>query len=113
MLIGDAFSRKSLRHNTRISHRPRPRRGEGGCGVGLAVNSPTPAPFWKQQQPSPILPVSFAGKLFEQFPRGPGRRGGWRILKQGRATAFSKLIAGGLPLQDALVTSGLIGATGE
>ena len=32
---------------------------------------------------------------------------------QGRATAFSKLIAGGLPVQDALVTSGLIGATGE
>ena len=68
MLIGDAF-RKSLRHNTRISHRPRPRsrRGEGGCGAGLAVNSPAPAPFWKQQQPSPILPVSFAGKLFKQF----------------------------------------------
>ena len=32
---------------------------------------------------------------------------------QGRATAFSKLIAGGLPVQDALVTSRLIGATGE
>ena len=32
---------------------------------------------------------------------------------QGRATAFSKLIGGGLPVQDALVTSGLIGATGE
>ena len=32
---------------------------------------------------------------------------------QGRATAFSKLIAGGLPVQDALVTSGQIGATGE
>ena len=31
----------------------------------------------------------------------------------GRASAFSKLIAGGLPVQDALVTSGLIAATGE
>ena len=29
---------------------------------------------------------------------------------QGRATAFQKLIAGGLDVQEALVTSGLIGA---
>ena len=72
---------------------------------------------------SPILPVSFADKLFRadaagRIPvqplfndaDGTSQRESFRRYL---TTAFSKLIAGGLPVQDALVTSGLIGATGE